>query len=100
MTRDVRRLEASESVPQLQPLANEEVLNRLDRMIPELSEPVSDETLNLVGRSDSIENRSVSRRLGGRESPASASSEERLNLDTLRRWRLLKHIFSIYYLLK
>ena len=88
MTRDVRRLDVSESVPQLQPLAVEEVLNRLDRMIecvPELSEPVSDETLNLAGRSDSIENRSVNRRLGGRESPASASSDERLNLDTLRR---------------
>jgi len=96
VTRDVRRLEVSESVPQLQPLAVEDVLNRLDLIIewwPELSELVSDETLNLAGRSDSIENRSVSLRFGGRESPASASRDERLNLDTLLRWRLWKELY-------
>ena len=85
VTRDVLRLEASESdPPQLQPLTDDVMLNLLGRLMPEVSE-VSDEMLNRVGRgSDSMETRSVNLRVGGSERPASASTEDKLNLETRR----------------
>ena len=60
------------------------MLNLLGRLMPEVSE-VSDEMLNRVGRgSDSMETRSVNLRVGGSERPASASTEDKLNLETRR----------------
>ena len=91
VTRDVLRLEASESdPPQLQLLTEDVMLNLLGRLMPEVSE-VSDEMLNRVGRgSDSMETRSVNLRVGGSERPASASTEDRLNLETRRLCLLLR----------
>ena len=91
VTRDVLRLEASESdPPQLQLLTDDVMLNLLGRLMPEVSE-VSDEMLNRVGRgSDSMETRSVNLRVGGSERPASASTEDKLNLETRRLCLLLR----------
>jgi len=80
VTRDVRRLDDSESE-----LTDDEVLKRLFRTTPAIIS-VSDVTLNLADRSESIEIRlSVIRRLDGGCNPASDSNDERLNRETRRR---------------
>ena len=85
VTRDVLRLDASESIPlQLQLLTEDVILNLLGRLTPVVSD-VTDEMLKRAGLgSDSIETRSVNLRFGGSGSPASASREDKLNLDTRR----------------